>query len=131
MTDRNIDQFKVEVDENNIIHLKLGDLISKDFTVLRIWTNKVKRTVITLYNKTDKKVRTLVDITDIKRYDAEAYLILSKLMQDNEQYTFKTATFGGDEYIIAAQDILLALSGRTNLKNFKTKEEAINWLISE
>lgn len=131
MTDRNIDQFKVEVDENNIIHLKLGDLISKDFTVLRIWTNKVKRTVITLYNKTDKKVRTLVDITDIKKYDAEAYLILSKLMQDNEQYTSKTATFGGDEYIIAAQDILLALSGRNNLKNFKTKEEAINWLIAE
>ena len=131
MTDKNIDQFKVEVDENGILNLKLGDLTSRDFTILRIWTDKVRRTIITLYNKTDKKIRTLVDITDIKKYDAEAYSILTELMQNNKQYTLKTATFGGNDYIIAAQDILLALSGRTNMKNFKTKEEAINWLISE
>lgn len=131
MVDKNIDQFKVEADENDILHLKLGDLTSKELADLRAWTDKVRRIVIALYDKTGKEVRTLVDITDIKKYDAEAYSILAKLMQDNEQYTLKTATFGGDNYIIAAQDILLALSGRTNMKNFKTKEEATNWLISE
>ena len=131
MVDKNIDQFKVEVDENDILHLKLGDLTSKELADLRTWTDKVRRMIVTLYNKTGKEVLTLVDITDIKKYDAEAYSILTELMQDNKQYTLKTATFGGDNYIIAAQDILLALSGRTNMKNFKTKEEAINWLISE
>jgi len=131
MADKNIDQFKVEVDENDILHLKLGDLTSKELADLRAWADKVRRMIVTLYNKTGKEVLTLVDITDIKKYDAEAYSILTELMQDNKQYTLKTATFGGNDYIIAAQDILLALSGRTNMKNFKTKEEAINWLISE
>jgi len=131
MVDKNIDQFKVEVDENDILHLKLGDLTSKELADLRVWADKVRRMIVALYNKTGKEVLTLVDITDIKKYDAEAYSILTELMQNNKQYTLKTATFGGNDYIIAAQDILLALSGRTNMKNFKTKEEAINWLISE
>ncbi len=131
MVDKNIDQFKVEVDENDILHLKLGDLTSKELADLRTWADKVRRMIVILYNKTGKEVLTLVDITDIKKYDAEAYSVLTDLMQDNKQYTLKTATFGGNDYIIAAQDILLALSGRTNMKNFKTKEEATNWLISE
>jgi len=131
MVDKNIDQFKVEVDENDILHLKLGDLTSKELADLRTWADKVRKMIVVLYNKTGKEVLTLVDITDIKKYDAEAYSILTELMQNNKQYTLKTATFGGNDYIIAAQDILLALSGRTNMKNFKTKEEAINWLISE
>jgi len=131
MVDKNIDQFKVEVDENDILHLKLGDLTSKELADLRVWADKVRRMIVALYNKTGKEVLTLVDITDIKKYDAEAYSILTELMQNNKQYTLKTATFGGNDYIIAAQDILLALSGRTNMKNFKTKEEATNWLISE
>ena len=131
MAEENNDPFKVEVDENDILNLKLGDLTSKELTILRIWADKVRRMVDALYNRTGKKVLTLVDITDIRKYDAEAYLILSELMKDNEPHTLKTATFGGDNYIIAAQDILLALSGRTNFRNFQTKQEAVNWLTAE
>jgi hypothetical protein len=131
MVNEKVEKFKVEIEENNIIYLKLEDLTAKEFADLRTWADKVRRMIIALYNKTGEKVRTLVDITDIKKYDSGAYLILAELMRDNERYTLKTATFGGDDYIISAQDILLALSGRTNLRNFKTKEEAINWLISE
>ena len=131
MVDKNVNQFTLGVDENNIVHLKLGDLTSKDLAALRAWADEVRKAIIAPYNKTGKGVRTIVDIADMKEYDAEAYLILSKLMQGNERYTLKTATFGGDNYILTAQDILLALSGRTNFRNFKTEEEATNWLISD
>jgi len=97
MVDKNIDQFKVEVDENDILHLKLGDLTSKELADLRTWADKVRKMIVVLYNKTGKEVLTLVDITDIKKYDAEAYSILTELMQNNKQYTLKTATFGGND----------------------------------
>ena len=123
-----MEHFEVEVDPDNIIHLRLGDITSDKLDDLRNWADKVKKTVLDAYNRTGEKIRAIVDIADLKKYDSKAFLILADLMKVNERYISKTATFGGDEYIFTAQDALLALSGRTNFKAFKTKEEALDWL---
>ncbi len=126
-----MEHFEVEVDQKNIIRLRLGDLTLGKLDELKEWTEKVSKTVLDLYNRTGEKVRTIIDITDLKKYDSKAFIILTSLLKTTEQYTLKTATFGGDEYILTAQDALLALSGRKNLKAFKTEEEAFDWLILE
>ena len=123
-----MEHFEIEVDPNNIIRLRLGDLTLDKLDELKEWTEKVKKTIIDTFNRIGEKVRTIIDITDLKKYDSEAFIILIDLLRTTEQYTLKTATFGGDEYILTAQDALLALSGRTNFKAFKTKEEAFDWL---
>lgn len=124
---------QIEVDQNNIIHLKinLGDLAHDKLADLKAFANKVRRMVPAVYNRTGQKVRTIVDITSLKRYDSEGFLILTELMKETEKYTLKTATFGGDEHILAAQDVLLALSGRMNFRAFNTKEEALAWLTAK
>jgi len=125
-----MEHFDIEVDPNNIIHLRLGDLTSDKLDELKKWADKVEKTILDVFNRSGKKVRTIIDVTDLKKYDSEAFLILADLMKANERYTLKTATFGGSEYILAAQDALLALSGRTNFRAFSTKEEALDWLIA-
>ncbi|MFC1630301.1 STAS/SEC14 domain-containing protein [Patescibacteria group bacterium] len=91
----------------------------------------MKIAVQELYNKTGKKIKAVIDITHLKKYNSEAFLVLTDLMKFNEKYVSKSATFGGDEFIIAAQDALLALSGRNNMKYFKTNEEALEWISAE
>lgn len=123
-------EFKVEVDQNNIIHLHLGNPTADKLIELKKWSDEVKETVSDVFNRTGEKIRALLDISNVKTYDSEALSILADLMKVNERYIFKTASFGGDEYILAAQDAILALSGRTNFKSFDTKEKALDWLSS-
>lgn len=126
-----MEQFKIDVDQNNILHLQLGNPTADKLDDLKKWTDEVRKTVLDLYNRTGKKVRTIIDISRVKKYDSEALLILSELMKSNEQYAFKTATFGANEYILTAQDALLAMTGRTNFKAFNTQEEALSWLTAK
>lgn len=131
MENESTGQFKLEVGQDNIIHLKLGNLDAPDKLYdLNDWANEVKTVVRDVYEKTGKKVLAIIDISNLKKYDSEAFLILADLMKSNEQYVLKSATFGGDPFIMAAQDALLALSGRDNLKAFKAEGEALAWLTS-
>jgi len=52
--------------------------------------------------------------------DFADFVILADLMKVNEPYISESATFGGDEYIRTAQDALLALSGRDNMRAFNS-----------
>jgi hypothetical protein len=132
MENKSTEQFKIEIDRNNILHLKMGDLDSPDKLYdLESWAKKVKNTVIKLYKKTGKKILAVIDISELKKYSTESFSILTDLMKSNQQYVSKSATFGGDKYVIVAQDILLALSGRDNFKAFETEKEALDWLISD
>ena len=124
-------EFKVEVDQNNIIHLNLGNLDTHDsLSDLKEWAEDVKRIVMETYEKTNKKVLIAINITNLKKYETDAFLILTSLMKANKPYVLKSATFGGEETIILAQKILCALSGRHNFEAFTTKEKALTWLIS-
>ena len=130
MSNESSAQFKAEVSQDHILHLELGDITHDMLADLKAWADKVRRMIISVYNRTGEKVLSIVDVTNLKKYDSQAFLILTDLMKDNEQYISKTATFGGTENIIAAQDILLALTGRKDFRAFETKEEALAWLAS-
>ena len=124
-------QFKMEVDQNNILHLKLGNVDSPDkLNHLRNWAQEVKKIVVDVYKKTGKQILAIIDITELEEYDSEAFLILTDIMKANESFVLKTASFGGNPDILLAQDTLLALSGRKSFRAFKTKEEALAWLTS-
>ncbi len=125
------EHFDVEVDRNNIIHARIGgDLHHDTMPAFMVWAHKLRTTVRDVYNRKGGKVRAIIDISELTSYDMEILAALAELMKDNEPYVLKSAAFGGNPYIILAQDILLALSGRTNLKAFKTEAEALEWIVS-
>lgn len=131
MNNESTKQFKIEADQNNILHLKLGNVDSPErLNHLREWSQEVKKTVVDMYKKASKEILAIIDATELEKYDSEAFLILTDLMKANESFVSKTASFGGNPDILLAQDVFLALSGRENFKMFKTKEEALAWLTS-
>jgi hypothetical protein len=119
------EHFDVEIDRNNIIHTRIGgDLHHDTMPAFMAWAHTLRTTVRDVYNRKGGKVRAIIDISGLTSYDTEILAALAQLMKNNEPYILKSATFGGNAYIVLAQDILLALSGRTNLKAFKTEAAA-------
>jgi len=131
MSEDNI-KLSVTVGAQDIVHLEIGgEINASDISKLNEWAQDVRETIKNQYNKKEEKVLCLVDISKLTKYDGQVLTQLASLMKDNEPYVLKTATFGGNSYMIMAEDIVAALSGRKNLKGFNKKEDALNWLLGE
>jgi hypothetical protein len=122
----------IKIGADDILNLAIaGDITGTNMAKLTEWTGEVKQSIMDLYKKSGEKILCLVDISRLEKYDPEAITILADMLKENEPYVRKTATFGGSSYVIMAEDVVVALSGRHNLKGFGKKEEALSWLRGE
>lgn len=123
-------ELQISVGAQDIVHITIaGDLIAPNLSKFTEWMFRVRQTIEDLFRKKNKRVLCLVDISELKKYDSEVLVELAALMKDNEPFVERTATFGGSSYMIMAEDVVVALSGRKNLKGFETKEKAMSWLL--
>ncbi|MBI2640168.1 MAG: STAS/SEC14 domain-containing protein [Candidatus Sungbacteria bacterium] len=128
MESKKMPEFTVEAGKDGIIHLALkGHIGSEHLTGLSVWAEEVKRVVRREHEK-GEKVLVVTDISKLENYHPEALSTLAELLKANEPYIERSATFGGSQFIIIAQDIIRALSGRTNFRGFQTEAEALQWL---
>ena len=127
-----MENFKTSVDENDIVHIALtGSLKKENLPGLKEWADETAIIVRNTHEKTGQKVKALIDLTNLKvDYDPQDLMIIVNLMKTNEPHMFKAGTFGAAIGIRFAADVALTMAGRTNLKSFKTKEEALVWLSS-
>lgn len=122
-------QLNVSIGAGEIIHITIGgNLDAETMSQFAEFVQKIKDTVHDLFNKHDKRVLCLVDISTLSGYHPDVLVSLAQMMKENEPFVLRTATFGGGQYMIMAEDIVIALSGRKNLRAFNTKQEAISWL---
>ena len=78
-----------------------------------------------------KRIKVIVNVTDFKaEYISEAANALAKLAKQDKELVEKTAVYGGSTKIILIGETIVALSGRTNIRFFESKEKAIKWLNS-
>ncbi|TAL49480.1 hypothetical protein EPN83_00450 [Patescibacteria group bacterium] len=123
-------KLEVSVGTSDVVHVTIGgNLEARHLPKFAEWAQKVKETIKSLFDKKGERVLCLIDISELHQYDAEVVTQLVALMKENEPYVLRTATFGGTQYMIMAEDVVVALSGRKNLKGFRNKEEAIEWLL--
>ncbi len=128
MTDNNF-ILGVSVGAGGIVHVTIGgDINAGRMSKFAEWISKVKETIKKEYEKENKQILCLVDITLLKEYHPQVLVDLATMMKDNEPYVLRTATFGGNSYMTMAEDIVIALSGRKNLRAFNSRDEAITWL---
>jgi len=93
------------------------------------WLSEISANVRKEYNKHNKKVNVLLDVTELTGYnDPNALVLLTNTVIDDNPYTNKTATLGATGLIKLAQDAVQSFSGRINLKGFETEKEAREWL---
>ncbi len=119
---------EVSLGPDDIVEMKIGgNLDAHSMARLVEWTQKVRELVGDVHKKRGS-VLCLVDISKLATYHPDVLTTLANLMKDNEPYVLRTATFGGSPLITMAEDVIVALSGRNNLKAFPLKEDALYWL---
>lgn len=124
-------KFKIEVGNDGVIYLSLGGkLEGLNLVALEKWSKEVHNIIRDRYENTYAPVKVAIDIDAVSGYAPEAVTILTKLLIDDKQFVHRSATYGGSDYILMAQDMLTSLSGRSNFKAFKTKEDAVAWVGS-
>lgn len=124
-------KFDIAVGDTGIIMLSLaGKLEGLNLVALEKWSKEVHRVIRDRYENTYAPVKVVININGVKSYAPEAVTILTKLLVDDKEFVFRSATYGGTGYILMAQDMLTSLSGRTNFKSFKERDEAVDWVSS-
>lgn len=115
-----------------LLHAVLGGTVgSIDVELVRQWAKDLHDKIKSLAEGKDLSVCVLIDIRNLEAYtDSAVITILTDLMRDDSPFVYRTATFGGTVLHEMIQGVIRNLSGRTNLRNFKTKEEATAWLES-
>ena len=114
----------------DIVRAMLGGTMGPDDTKLvGAWAEGLGQAVKKLHDEKGQKVGVLIDLRTLQTYtDPEILPILAKLMKEDDALVYRTATFGGNVIHEMVEKIISSMSGRNNLKNFKTEEEALSWL---
>ncbi len=114
----------------SVLRAKVGGTMgSSDIKLISAWAEGLNAAITKLHTETGSPVGVLIDLRTMETYtDPEIISILVKLMKDDNAHVYRTATFGGNVIHEMTERIISSLAGRTNLKNFKTEEEAIEWL---
>jgi hypothetical protein len=77
-----------------------------------------------------KKLLGLVDLTEYTgTFSTKALPVLSGYMKANKQFIEKTAGFGAGRTTTLAANVITSLAGRGDISFFKTREEALTWLL--
>lgn len=128
-----MEKFETSVDEHGVVNMLIKGRVRREvWDQFKKWIEDSQRIIKEQYEKTGKKVKTTVDLTETSnQYDSETIAALASFMKVNEPYIDRTATFGANTMIKFAEDLVITISGRKNIKAFTTKDEAVKWLLSE
>lgn len=116
--------------KEGLVHAVIGGTFGTvELSALKTWTEKLRTDVGSVFRGTGKPVKVLIDIRGLQTYtDPSALTILAELMKKDNPFVYKTASFGGTAGHEIAQDVIKIFAGRSNLRNFKSEEEARAWL---
>lgn len=117
---------------NDILPLVISGLYqSNDIESLKAWGQNVHLEITEMSKRLNSKIKVLIDLRTLDGYtDPQVLIVLAELMKSNDPYVLRTATFGGKMEHEMAEEMIKMYALRTNLKNFKTEEEARAWLNS-
>jgi hypothetical protein len=114
---------------DQVIYLTMGGDISREhITEFDIWAGKVRKAMVSVSEKNNKKVLTLIDITNLSGFDMVTTKALYRLMAFNRNYATKTAVYGAGAVIRLALDAIITATHRKTMKVFPDRTLAEAWL---
>ena len=126
-------EFNSIVDKDNIVHLIMkGHVTKESIPDMKKWTEESIKMTQDLSEKTGGRVLVLMDLSELTEidYQLEALDALGSLARNTEAFIFKTAMFGAEGAAKFGYDIVVHFTGLKNIRDFKTKEEALVWLLT-
>ena len=106
-----------------------GTFGANDIKLLSAWAEGLNKAVEKAAEGRHHSVCILIDISTLEIYtDPSIITMLSDLMKKDDPFVCSTATYGGNETHEMVQQIISGMSNRDNIKNFKSENQAMEWL---
>ncbi|MDX1608025.1 MAG: STAS/SEC14 domain-containing protein [Candidatus Spechtbacterales bacterium] len=115
---------------SNLILVKLNGDLRCDACIeeFKNFSDELDKEIEKNYKKTKTKVNLLLDVNNLTTYNIEAFKYLEESASRTKDYDNKTAVIGASYSLELLAESISALTGHSDIKFFKTKKEAIDWL---
>jgi len=117
------------VRDDGIVDLAIrGNINRATFKKLQAWTEEVKNTLKDVHTRNPKRVLVLLDHSDVAQVSVLCSGELHNLLRHNKDMVTRTAIYGANTLSRALLKMSMYITGRTNMKLFRSKKDAIDWL---
>lgn len=121
-----------KITDENIVELVLGgEVTAESRSAIIAWAEKVKEVLHYMKAQSPDRVLTLVDVSELNGYDAEAIEICRDLMANNRGLATKTAIYGASTIVRVTIELMIGITRRYSMKIFAEREEAHAWLLDD
>lgn len=120
------------IDEQGIIQLRVnGNVGIENEEHFLEWSDVVRGAMVAAKEKDPERVLCMIDITD-RPIDVDQSMLthLFSLMNHNRDFATRTGVYGGNFFTRSLLDVALKATGRTNMKAYDSKEEALEWVLN-
>lgn len=76
-------------------------------------------------------VRVCTDLSGVEHFESKPIAPLRELLEYDKQYNMKSAIVGASFFMKNLMNAVIEFTGRTNVRQFRTKEEALDWLLQD
>ena len=117
--------------DDGIIHLTAaGKITNQHLEQFSHWTDSVKTLIAARAALGIDPILVLADIGGVTHYERKPVTILRELLEHDKQFPVRTAMVGASKYASILIDSLIAILMRKNIRQFRTKSEALLWLAA-
>lgn len=93
------------------------------------WVERVKSILKSTADAKVEPILVMCDVSGITHFETKPVTALRDLLTYDRQFPLLTAVVGPNSMIRMLLDALIALTHRTNIKQFPAKKEALEWLL--
>ncbi|MGC9605176.1 MAG: hypothetical protein ABSF56_00215 [Minisyncoccia bacterium] len=113
-----------------LVHAVLGGTFSVgELPLIKAWAEGLGKTIKDASGGKNRSVCVIIDFSSLESYeDPKVIEMLVGLMENDLPYIYRTATWGANLRTQMAEQVVRVMAKRDNIKDFKTKEEALAWL---
>ena len=116
--------------KDNIIYVTAsGRFTNQHLEDFMTWVNHLQSLIVT-QSATGTTVPICADVSGVTHFETKIVRALRDMMNDNKKYGLKTAIVGANNMMQMLLDAIVALTGRTNIRQFPAQKEALDWLLS-
>lgn len=115
---------------DNIIYVTLGGKITNDnIERFATWTKGLRAQIDTIAERKKFPILVYSDVSAVEHFERKPISPLRELFAHDGQYEMKSAIVGASFFVAKLIDAIVEFTGRTNVRQFETKAEALAWLL--
>lgn len=115
---------------DNIIYITLAGKITNDnLDVFTEWTKGLQSQIDIIAMRKKSPVLVYSDVSQVEHFERKPIAPLRELFSHDKQYEMKSAIVGASFLVSKLIDAVVDFTGRTNIRQFETKKEALAWLL--